>query len=100
MEVWYFIMKIIFKTNDIRVLIFNLDIENKKMISVDVIKGQESMANIYYPNFSQASYVGLERILNRLVGNENFSLIEHLNYIKENQFRTPYMYNLRIDIED
>lgn len=95
-------MKLIFKTNDKKVIGFELDVENRKIEKIEIYDNQEEMASDYFPPIAvNQTYARLEKILEYYLDAEdlNLNMEDYIEYMFENSFYTPYAENLRVEVQ-
>jgi hypothetical protein len=95
-------MKLIFKTNDKKVIGFELDVENRKIENIEIYDNQEKMAANYCPPKAEnQTYDRLEKILEYYLSAKTLDLTmeDYIEHIIENGFYTPYKENLRIEVQ-
>lgn len=95
-------MKLIFKTNDKKVIGFDLDVKNRKIQKIEIYDNQEEMASDYFPpTAANQTYARLEKILEYYLDAEdlNLNMEDYIEHIVENGFYTQYAENLRAEIQ-
>jgi hypothetical protein len=94
-------MKLIFKTNDKKVIGFDLDVENRKIEKIEIYDNQEKMASNYFPPKQNQTYARLEKLLEYYLDAEdlNLNMEDYIKYMVENDFYTPYAENLRVEVQ-
>ena len=95
-------MKLIFKTNDKKVIVFELDVKNRKIEKIEIYDNQDKMASNYCPpNAVNQTYARLEKLLAYYLESEGLDLTmeDYIEHIVENGFYTPYKENLRVEVQ-
>lgn len=95
-------MLVILKNVNDKVASIDVDINKKIINSVEVFKGKEKMAKIYFPKIDDnPKYQDLEKLIKfYLDDTTDIKLSEHLNAMKYGMFKftTQYKKNLNIEV--